>query len=339
MRTLCVTVLLAVFAVYDGYADTCEPGQYMVCNLDSQYGTSCDDCGCASCDPGYTSDGTGYVSYCPNEYGSTGCYLIGDLCPGYDDTCPASVGSGKKCKEVSGCPSPCQKYDVCNTSNGEISQYTDGSCHMEGNTCYANQRNCSLFGDNNLAPVEGTQYSGVAKWVANGNGYKWDVGGCTSSAENQESDIANCKSLTFYGRVHSQNRYIANVQSKITYTTERAYCSKCKPGAVLTLMDSPTGGVYYRPADVSGNWGGAFCWEQVQAPNYADGCVIDFSKPNGNDAINAPGCTKSCPVGYATQEDGATSEADCEFDTSAVFHDATGDFTLGNMTTCPTNGG
>ena len=33
------------------FADTCNPGEYMICNLDPQYGSECNDCGCAQCPP------------------------------------------------------------------------------------------------------------------------------------------------------------------------------------------------------------------------------------------------------------------------------------------------
>lgn len=284
-----------------------------------------------------------YCQDCPpgQVHSENDCGTCVSYCEGYG-TCPDGVGgSDKKCKEVSGgcSTSGCKKYAICNPASGAIEYAATGPCHLENGTCYSNQRNCSLFGEYNLLPVDGTQFSGVAQWVAQGGGYKWDVGNCTSGAENKEYAFTNCDRFSFHGIVRSQNRYIANVQSKITYTTEWAYCSKCKPGAVLTIMNSPTDGVVYRPTDIPGNWGGSYCWEPVQAPNYADGCEIDFSKPTGNDAVTSSSCTKSCSAGYATQEDGATSDNDCEFDTSALFHDATGDFTLGNMTNCPTNGG
>ena len=287
---------------------------------------------------------------CSNPCGNVDCVAsCGSEEPGqycsdsFTDECPTSAPAGRLCRiveqncnQVSGC----KKYELCNPNNGTTGEYVvSDSCHLENGTCYSNQRNCSLFGEYNWLPVDGTQFSGVAEWVAQGGGYKWDVGNCTSRAENKEYAFTNCDRFSFHGIVRSQNRYIANVDSRVTYTVDWEYCTKCKPGAVLTIMNSPTDGVVYRPTDIPGNWGGAFCWEPVHAPNYADGCEIDFSKPTGEAAVTSSSCTKSCSAGYATQEDGATSDNDCEFDTSALFHDATGDFTLGNMTNCPTNGG
>jgi len=310
---------------------TCGAGQF--CDEYYNWGEEDPTYSCAVCLNGQVPNAScNGCEYCGPEYTLT--------CPGDDGS---SAWSTIKCKVVANdCDgiSGCTKYEACNRGNhGNKWFVVSDSCHMENGTCYSNQRNCSLFGEYNLLPVDGTQFSGVAEWVAQGGGYKWDVGNCTSRAENKEYAFTNCDRFSFHGIVRSQNRYIANVQSKITYTTEWAYCSKCKPGAVLTIMNSPTDGVVYRPTDIPGNWGGSYCWEPVHAPNYADGCEIDFSKPTGEAAVTSSSCTKSCYAGYATQEDGATSENDCEFDTSALFHDATGDFTLGNMTNCPTNGG
>lgn len=343
--------VLCVCAVWGGtvFADTCNPGEYMVCSLDPQYGSECNDCGCATCPPGQTSDGTGFVSYCPNQSGSTGCYTPTDHCPGYT-TCPSGVGgSGKKCKEVSGCSvTGCQRYAICNTSNGAITYQITGPCHLEGSSCYSNTVPCSTFDIDHWAVGWNCDKSAQvnnATWNANKNA--WDTKNCTCSVVDRNlvsyggvSAEHNCIKANADFYVPDANRYLTtSVTGSVYYAFLRQFCRQCAPGYLPTIINSPSSGVSYRPESTSGNWGTYECKTPVRAPNYADGCEVDFSKPTGNDAVTSSSCTKSCSAGYATQGDGATSENDCEFDTSALFHDATGDFTLGNMTNCPTNGG
>ena len=135
------------------------------------------------------------------------------------------------------------------------------------------------------------------------------------------------------------NRYkTTGINEHVRYSFERQFCRQCAPGYLPDIVTSPSGGLILRPAGISGNWGTWRCISLVQAPYYADGCVIDFTKETGELAVNDPACSRPCQLGFATTEDGATSAAACEFDPSAVYHDATGDFTIGNMT-CPTNGG
>lgn len=339
--------VLCVCAVWGGtvFADTCNPGEYMVCNLDPQYGTECNDCGCATCPPGQTSDGTGFVSYCPNQSGSTGCYTPTDHCPGYTP-CPEDVGgSGKKCKEVSGCPNGCHKYEICDTTTGAITYQITGPCHLEGSSCYSNTVPCSTFVIDHFFIGwncdQGAQI-GMAKWETN----TWDTKNCTCAVRDrnitaaeygQVAADAKCQNANADFYVEESYRYsTTSVDSSVIYSVERLYCKQCYPGYLPFIVPSPNDGVDMRPASEPGDWGTSQCTIQVSAPYYADGCIVDWGASTGALAVNE--CKNSCPAGMILNVNGATDPDQCEVDPSQRFTDNTGTFIIGEGQ-CSTPGG
>lgn len=354
IRTFGAVLMFTVFFGNAVFADTCEPGKYMAFAMESSaYGDRCEhECEPCNCADGQTCDGTGWYNYdCPTmEFGGDkGCRVPADLCLGYND-CPEDVGgSGKKCKEVSGCPNGCHKYEICDTTTGAITNEvtptdTADGCHMEGNTCYANTVPCSTFDIGHWAVWwncdQGAQI-GMAEWKTN----TWDTKNCTCSVVDRNlvsydggvSAEHNCIKANADFYVPDANRYLTtSVTGSVYYAFLRQFCRQCAPGYLPTIINSPSSGVSYRPESTSGNWGTYECKTPVRAPNYADGCVIDWTKSTGNAAINA--CEKSCDAGMIIDEDGATGPDWCEVDPSQRFTDNTGMFIIGEGQ-CSTPGG
>lgn len=353
IRTFGAVLMFTVFFGNAVFADTCEPGQYMAFAMESSaYGDYCEhECEPCNCADGQTCDGTGWYNYdCPNMElgGDKGCT---DLCLGYDD-CPEGVGdSGKKCKEVSDCPNGCHKYEICDTTTGEISQYMDGNCHMEGNTCYANTRECKMFyidRQHGNWECQQSQQTGNAEWDSDLQ--KWYVGDCTCSFSDRDinsvgigDDIIKCQKAAAEYIVWPGMVYENDVGGAIYYVPTRMYCDKCYPGFLPDIVAASetwqNAGISittrYNPG-TNNTWGVWKCKTPVTAPNYADGCVIDWTKPTGNAAINA--CKKSCDAGMIIDEDGATGPDWCEVDPSQRFTDNTGMFIIGEGQ-CSTPGG
>lgn len=256
---------------------------------------------------------------------NSGCYW--EPCVGYDATCPLYLNADYRCKQLNNydCPSGCHVYSVCNSTNGEIvyPTFVDGCAyHIEGNACYSNSRDCKDF------PIQGAYFtnylpSGQASWELD----KWDVSGCRYDVQDIGFVFANCPKYTMYSKVSSENSHVASVSSRITYTTERQYCSKCPPGYLPFVEPSPNDGIVLRPENApSGNWGTYKCQNMVEVPNYADGCDIDWTVSMG--AVTNS-CQKPCPEGMETIENGATSIEDCVPDVNRTYSDGTGTFTLG----------
>lgn len=316
------------------FADTCNPGEYMICNLDPQYGSECNDCGCAQCPPGQTSDGTGLVTYCPNQYGDSGCYAASvSFCAGYTDGCPG-LGYGFLCKDEQqncGGITGCTKVKACNIETGETQDLVSGNCHIENDTCYSNTRACSDFSSlvYNFGQVTCLTQSGNAGW----NSGKWDVSGCSCdvpSVSNNLNDYFRCTQFgTHVGLYPNQN--VQSVDNSILYMMDRLYCEKCPAGYLPTITDASSEDIYLRP-DNNGNWGVITCGIQVQAPDYAPGCVIDFNL--SMDDMMAE-CRKQCPTGFATEAPGATNVGECQYDGHTTYTDDTGTFYIGSLDDCP----
>lgn len=351
---LCVGCSFIVADLGTVFADTCNPGEYMVCNLDDQYGTECNDCGCVHCPSGQTSDGTGYVSYCPNQYGNSGCYTPTDLCPGYDvSVCPSGVGSGKKCKEVSGCPNGCHKYEICDTTTGaitnEVTPTGTNGCHIErGTHCEYNTTPCSTFVIDHFFIGwncdQGAQI-GTAEWKTNKSA--WDTKNCTCAVRDRNITAAEygpvaadakCQNANADFYVEESYRYgTTSIDGSVIYSVERLYCKQCYPGYLPFIVPSPNDGVDMRPAsEPAGDWGTSQCTIQVSAPYYADGCIVDWGASTGALAVNE--CKNSCPAGMILNVNGATGPDQCEVDPSQRFTDNTGMFIIGEGQ-CSTSGG
>ena len=318
------------------YTYSCDAGQFLECGIDP-YDGNCSDCVCCFCEAGYTSTGGGHIDYCDAvnpgiPSGDSGCRPIGDLCSGYDTPCPSYFSDIYRCKELNvGCPSGCHTYDMCKTTTGEISQYTDGNCHMEGNTCYANTRACSEFTFSGGFCGQDFQ-QGNAVWT---NSNKWNVQGCTCVMENLDIEhfifniYIGCKSLYAYNHVADADKFIADTNSQIKYTVTRAYCARCYPGHIPDIVSSPDeNGIIRRPENEPGrSWGTSSCNAVVPAGYYADGCIINWAASNGEAVVNE--CKQQCPLGMVINGAGATGPDWCEVDSSQHFTDNTGRFTIG----------
>jgi len=319
-------VVSSLFLIDGCLAATCDIGEYYYCELDDQYNTYC-ECECISCPNGQTSNGRGEVNYCKSPPTiESGCYAV--YCQGYDSECPTGVGMGMKCKAVSGCGSPCQKYEVCNPSNGNITTTISGQCHIEGGSCYPDTRECKEF-EIDITGGEGEwtckkEYqTGSANW----DGASWDVGGCKCNKVDISADGCDA-GVVMHAR---QENYVQDMSSKIPYKQTHRYCRECAAGKVPTFSAGTAnyGGVTvaHHPQSGNGDWGVWKCGT-VSAPYYAEGCDIDFIKDSF--AQGTASCKKLCGDKLTITSDGATSAAACVPDGGMEYTDDTGTFTLGS---------
>lgn len=259
----------------------------------------------------------------------------GQYCDSFEENCPG-LGLEYRCKIIDqDCGSGCKKYQSCNSINGNLGpDVVSENCHIEGQTCYTNTRACSEFSNEIINQGMGcnavSQLNYQAEWQDN----KWDAINCKCEVENADTEfLFRCKQLNLHASVQPANRYLSSASSKIRYTLDYMYCGKCYPGYLPDYQNSPYNGANIRPSNISGNWGVVACLIEVIQPYYAEGCVIDFSLPTGAEAYND--CRKECPVGSATESDGAQSIDDCITDYSQTYEDGTGWFVLGGFETCP----
>lgn len=288
-----------------------------------------------------------YCDECPNGKGHSAddCFTCVSLpkCDGYDDTCPSGVESDKKCKQVSGCPNSCQKYEICDINTGAITvgAYPINSCHLEGGSaCYSNTVPCSTFVVDHFAVgwnCDDDAQVNDATWNATRNA--WDTINCSCSVVDRDivhdvggaaADVHCIKAnADFY--VADADRYrTTSVEGSVVYSFRREFCRQCEAGYLPQITNSPDSyGIILRPAGSSGNWGVIQCNTVVRAPYYADGCIINFNLSNGTAAINDSNCSKTCPAGTIIEDDGATSADQCVTDPSQRFTDRTGTFTIG----------
>ena len=225
----------------------------------------------------------------------------------------------------------CYKLEDCKYYYGGQVAGGEGY-HVENNTCYSNTRACSDFSSSvyNFGQVTCLTQSGDAGW----NGGKWDVSGCSCdvpSVSNNLNDYFRCAQFgTHVGLYPNQN--VQSVDNSILYMMDRLYCEKCPAGYLPTITDASFEGIYAWPENTSGNWGVVTCDEQVSAPDYAPGCVIDFNL--SMDAMMAE-CRKQCPDGFETRSNGATNVEECQYDEHTTYTDDTGTFYIGSLDDCP----
>lgn len=304
----------------------CSANQYCVeeyVGLDDQgypeYDYHCEDCGG------------------PNQVHNPNACMIcqtSTYCADYNE-CPDGVGgSGTKCKDVTnGCPAGtgCAKYEVCNMANGAITYEVTGACHIEGNGCYENEVDCSVF---NIDVIYGkwtcakADQTGRAYWFQSENA--WNTSGCRCAVTNKNIDIdagntvTKCEKANASYVVVAENMYSTKkLTDSVYYTPERQYCSKCYPGYLPYIDISPLDGVFIAPAGVTSSYGVRRCPFPVSAPYYAS-CQIEY--PLDNPGTNM--CREECPDGLTIYENGATSVNDC-VPTGATYTDSTGSFRLG----------
>lgn len=271
----------------------------------------------------------------PNDM-CNACVTPAQYCQGYNDNCPFGNPDGKKCKKVDGCPSPCQKYEMCNTANGEIIIQISGSCHEEGSSCLSDTRACSQFNVNVVGGTgdwtcKKTDQTGNASWNHSSN--KWDVSGCQCT---KNSIVANgCDS----GHVkHTPLSQVDTATSSIIYIQNERYCMHCAAGTVpkiasaneniigddsglLNLFNFFDSLRVWFTSNYNGDWGVWQC-ENVKKPYYSPGCDINFNE-NYDSA-----CQKSCDQYLETKSDGATNADACKPD-GTEYTDGIGTFTLG----------
>lgn len=313
----------------------------------------CDDGGCGvneyckrviEVDQGHAVSSTECTPCPTGSVPANSCNLceVSNVCDGYDDPCPFGETPGKKCKKIGNCPAPCQLYERCDTANGATEQQMLGACHMENNTCYSNTRACSMFEVDHFAVgwnCDQWAQDGYAEWRPLKNA--WDTKNCTCSVVDRDivHDVGgvaadgHCIAANSDFYVTNADRYgTTSVNDHVHYSFRRRFCRQCEPGYLPTPLPSPDDGIILRPENTSGNWGVITCGIQVQAPDYAPGCVIDFNL--STDAMMAE-CRKQCPDGFETRSNGATNVGECQYDEHTTYTDDTGTFYIGSLDDCP----
>lgn len=313
-------IAIVYFIPFASFADVCYCGN-IVCGA-GEY-----------CDEEYPNGDDGEPTYncmpCQNgQVPNAACNWCVWCGPDYTLTCPGNDGSSTiKCKVTANdCDSVsgCTKYEACNSVTGSKWSVVSNSCHLESGTCYSNERECKNFPIAG-GPISNYTPSYTAYWMGAETG--WDVSSCKYNINDADFPDFYCKKFNGRSMVTSENRYVSSVTSAVTYTWTHSYCQKCYAGHLPDIIPSPTNGVVTRPGN-AGNWGVFVCMTSVTAPNYADGCTIDFSEASGDTVLAA--CKKSCSVpGHTITQDGATSESQCTIDSSQIYSDNTGRFTIG----------
>ena len=288
---------------------------------------------------GYNLVGAAICEECVSVSGS-GVDCSHCNCYGYDDNCPFGNPDGKKCKKLEKCPSPCEYYKLCDIATGNITAtQIVGACHMEGETCYSNTRDCKDFPISaDFGPWSCTKpaQTGPAQWNDTQNA--WDTYNCACQVVNKDIDMyvadgVKCKKANAVYHVTDEDRYkTKKIDEQVHYSLERSWCAKCYPGYLPSLVTAQSDdGIWARP-DNNGNWGVVACPGQVTKPDYyAPGCTIDFNKDT--DVVMAS-CRKECPTGFVTEIDGATQIGQCKSDGGTTYEDGTGYFIIPELASC-----
>lgn len=267
-------------------------------------------------------------------------------CPGYENN--RSVYCRLIEQNCSGI-SQCKKYEACQKTGQYAGStwYVAGPsdiCHVENGVCFENTVPCSVF-DIDAAYGAWTCDKGAqsndAYWKPAPTN-AWDTSGCKCNVVDKDIDIdagdtvIKCKKANAVYYVADVDRYrTKKVSDNVHYTPERRYCAECYPGKIPNVIVAQSDGIWNRP-DNTGNWGAWRCGQDVYKPQYADGCIIDFSIPNWEAAIGSENCVKTCPTGFETEENGATSVGDCVSQYSETYEDSTGTFVLTSpLVSCP----
>ena len=337
--------LSGVFLMCTAWAD-CDPGYYLACGEDP-YDNSCTECDCVPCDPGYTSDGTGVLYYCPNTYptspyGDDRCRDAG-YCADYGD-CPAGAPAGRKCKQVEDCDgiTGCTRYELCNIATGAVAGYfvpESNVCHMESGVCKPNTASCSQFPIQTMLTyfnVVSTDQSGNATWHNDGDNSAWDTINCKLNALDKNlssitvmghTQTVKCDDFNVIGEVESMYQFLTKkLSDPVQYTLRRTYCEKCHEGYLPNIQSSPNAGADLFPEGYTGSYGVMMCDTLVSAPNYAPGCTIPYPL---NSTTMPNTCRVACPQNMETLENGATSIDDC-VPMGVTYEDSTGSFRLGS---------
>ena len=279
---------------------------------------------------------------------ANGCYSCeaSNVCYGYDDLCPTGIATGAKCKKnTTTCPSPCLYYEICYPwlPATQMEELVIGACHIENNTCYSNTRACNKFAMDQVEvgwTCDQAVQQGNAEWTSSENA--WDTKNCTCSVVDRDivHDVggvaadSHCIAANSDFNVTDADRYTTtSVNDYVRYSFKRRFCRQCEPGYLPFIDSSPSNGIILRPENgPDGNWGAYKCQDMVAAPDYADGCMINFGLPTGGDARDA--CRKPCPDGFATEGPGATSVEECRYDGYTTYTDSTGTFYIGSLDDC-----
>lgn len=280
----------------------------------------------------HAADCTIEMQNCPaGRYNSYGCqtgtllhHTTGYSCVPCPNTFPMS-DSGIQ-QTINDCYklADCKQYHDGRMADGE-------NYHVESDTCYNNERSCNSFGNEvpNVSAVSCQVQDGSAIW----NGNEWNVSNCTcvSPVVSGVNGDLNCAEFgTSLNLVSNQS--VTSVNDKVQYEIVRLYCNKCLPGYIPRVVPSMTNaGISTRPDD-NRDWGCMAC-DQVHAPNYAPGCVINFGWNNSTDVVS--NCTQPCPDGFETTVNGATSMDACQYDGQTTYMDGTGTFYINSLDECP----
>lgn len=204
-----ITIFLIGIGISGALAnDNCNPGYY-INNGD------CEECGPRwYCEGGNTEPQSCPTNYPKSELGAT---------------------SINECYKDQDCHKPDDEIEQCKLYyNGTIECNTIEEAHLNPrtNTCYANTRNCNVFGALNCASSD--QISGTATYLPQGTGgsmsggHRWDITDCVCNA----SDFEDTQERLCHGKSSPaipSEQTVQNVDSIINYNTSTGmyYCTRC----------------------------------------------------------------------------------------------------------------
>lgn len=185
---------------------------------------------------------------------TAGCHYDNGQCGQCPETkyCPSDKTDPQPCPTTPSFPksqlgatsiNECYKDLECHKPDGEIElcklYYNDTiecntieETHLDPrtNTCYANTRNCNVFGAENCAS---DQISGIATYLSQGTGgsmgdvHHWDITDCVCNA----SDFEDTQERLCHGKSPAipSEQTVQNVDSIINYNTSTGmyYCTRC----------------------------------------------------------------------------------------------------------------
>ena len=300
MFLLFISLFIPLTSMATTPAATCTPLDETQCNQTA--GCQYKFTGCRQCDENH---------YCPGDGTSPECQT-----PFTDSDLGAT--SINECYKDQDCHKPDDAIEQCKLYyNSTIECNTIEEPHLDPrtNTCYANTRNCNVFGAQNC---ESDQISGIATYLSQGTGgsmsggYRWDITDCVCNA----SDFEDTQERLCHGKSPAipSEQTVQNANDIINYNTSTGmyYCTRCihdngntKYYANTTASD----GTQCSPDPDNGRV--CKCETSNELGYYRTGnCDTETDwAPNGNDIC----IRKPCGTGQTTDTILPNSVNDCHF--------------------------
>ncbi len=241
-----------------------------------------------------------------------GTFTLSDIGATEEEDCYKMLGCDNNGTLVNNC-----KYYYREYQSGIPAVYCGGdddpNAHIEDNSCYMNERDCSAFDTNSCT---GTK-TGKATYLPEPDMQKWSVQNCKCKEQNVNDTTKHCIATKNY----TASGTVANVGGTINYTLSNYYCTGCIGGHYVTPDDITPQQYCQAP---SGNIKVCKC-TPVNQGYYMSSCSFGYPLSSQPSSCVTP---TPCPAGQTTDGTGATSLTECHFTGETQFCDAGGCFTL-----------